>query len=86
MRYALNLSADGRILSATYEKYASENMPIVDALPEGDTSDYIYQDGKYIHAPLPKNEPEHPQKPDNLIDRVSSLEEALEMILNGVTE
>ena len=35
MRYALNLSAEGRILSATYEKYAAKNMPIVDALPEG---------------------------------------------------
>lgn len=84
MRYALNLSAEGRILSATYEKYASENMPIVDTLPEGNTSDYVYQDGKYIHDPLP--EPEQKEKPEDLKDRVAILEEALEMILNGVTE
>lgn len=86
MRYALNLNADGRILSATYEKYAAENMPIVDALPEGNISDYIYRNGEYIHDPLPKTEPEQPKQPDDLSDRIASLEEALEMILNGVTE
>ena len=86
MRYALNLSAEGRILSATYEKYAAKNMPIVDALPEGDTSDYIYRNGEYIHDPLPKTEPEQHKQPDDLHDRVASLEEALEMILSGVTE
>lgn len=54
MRYALKLREDGRILSATFEKYATNNMPLVDALPEGDITDYIYQNGKYIHSPLPK--------------------------------
>ena len=56
MRYALNLSEDGRILSVTYETYATENMPLVDALPDGDISDYIYQNGEYIHDPLPEQE------------------------------
>lgn len=56
MRYALNLGEDGRILSATYEKYAAENMPLVDTLPDGYTSDYIYQNGEYIYNPLPKPE------------------------------
>lgn len=53
MKYALNLSADGRILSATYEKYAPADAVLVDELPEGDISDYLYQDGAYIYDPLP---------------------------------
>lgn len=56
-KYALNLGLDGRILSATYEQFAVEGMPIVEALPEGDISDYRYVDGEYIHDPLPKPEP-----------------------------
>lgn len=62
MKYALNLSEDGRILSATYEQYASENMPLVDALPEGDIYEYLYQNGEYIHDPLPK--PEEVEEPN----------------------
>lgn len=56
MKYALNLNEDGRILSATFAEYATENMTLVDTLPEGDISEYIYQNGEYIHAPLPEPE------------------------------
>ena len=52
MRYALNIAEDGRILSATYEKYAWEGTVIVDTLPEGNISDYLYRDGEYIYSPL----------------------------------
>lgn len=53
--YALNIDSDtGRILSATYPEYAAADNVIVDALPEGDISDYLYVDGKYIYEPLPK--------------------------------
>lgn len=54
MKYALNLAEDGRILSATYEKYASEGAVLVDALPDGNIADYRYVDGKYVHDPLPE--------------------------------
>lgn len=84
MRYALNVNESGRILSATFEKYATKKMPLVDALPEGYISDYIYQNGEYIHNPLPKIE--QPEKPVDLSERVAVLEEALGMILSGVTE
>lgn len=57
MKYALNLAEDGRILSATYEEFAFEGMPIVDELPEGDISDYLYTDGEYVYVPLPNPEP-----------------------------
>ena len=51
--YALNLADDKRILSATYEEYATEGMPIVETLPEGNIADYLYVDGEYEYMPLP---------------------------------
>ena len=58
MKYALNLSNENRILSATFEKYASADMVLVDALPEGNIADYLYVNGGYIHDPLPAVEVE----------------------------
>ena len=92
--YALNLDEDGRILSVTYEKYASEDMPIVEEFPEGNSNDYRYVDGEYVHDPLPppEEEPTEPTEP-TLFERVTTLEadatetrEALDMILSGVVE
>ena len=55
MKYALNLSKDRRILSVTYEEYAVKNMPIVEELPDGDVTDYIYnEDGTYTYSPIPE--------------------------------
>ena len=67
--YALNLDADGRILSATYETYAAPGMPIVEVLPDGDITDYQNIDGSYVYDPLPKPDPEL-QEPtaDELLD------------------
>lgn len=56
MKYALNLDTDGRILSATYEEYATENAVLVDELPEGNIYEYLYVNGEYIHDPLPEPE------------------------------
>ena len=53
-KYALNIAEDGRILSATFEKYASENTPLVDTLPDGDISEYRYVNGGYIYDPRPE--------------------------------
>ena len=55
--YALNLDNDGRILSVTYEPFASPGMPIVDSIPEGDVSDWLFVDGRYVYDPLPRPEP-----------------------------
>ena len=57
MKYALNLSADGRILSATFAKYAPAGAVLVDELPEGNIADYRYENGAYFHDPLPVVEP-----------------------------
>lgn len=83
MKYALNLADDGRILSVTFEKYAPADAVLVDERPEGNVSDYLYVDGEYILDPLPK--PERPEEA-TLEGRVGELEEALNMLLSGVTE
>lgn len=57
MKYALNLADNGRILSATYEKYAPVGAVLVDELPKGDIADYLYRDGQYVYDALP--EPKH---------------------------
>ena len=60
--YALNLDgATGRILSATYPEYAAEDNALVEALPEGDISDYLSRDSEYVYVPLPK--PEEVEEP-----------------------
>lgn len=69
-KYAMNLAEDGRILSATYEKYAPDGSVLVDELPEGNLSDYRWQDGAFVYDPLPKPEPE-PEVPSQL-DRVEA--------------
>ena len=53
MKYALNLSSENRILSATFEKYASADAVLVDYLPDGNIVDYLYVNGEYVHESLP---------------------------------
>lgn len=69
-KYALNLAEDGRVLSATFEKYAPPDAVLVDELPEGNLSDYRLQDGAFVYDPLPEPEPE-PETPSQL-DRVEA--------------
>ena len=83
MRYALNVGEDSRILSATFEKFAPVGAVLVNSLPEGNIADYLYQNGEFVYDPLPVVEPE---ETTTIEDRVSELEQALEMILSGVTE
>lgn len=76
MKYALNLSEDNRILSATYEQYAAEDAVLVDELPEGNIADYLYINEEYVYSPLPKPE---------LPEREPTAEEMFNALL-GVTE
>lgn len=54
--FALNLSDDCRILSATLPKYAQPGAITVATLPDGDISDYRYIDGECVYDPLPEEE------------------------------
>ena len=67
MKYALNLSEDGRILSATYPQYAPADAVTVEALPQGDISDYRYGDSQYVYDPLPGPSP-FPAAPRNITE------------------
>lgn len=83
MKYALNLASDGRVLSATYPKYAPEGAVIVDELPEGDLYEYRLVNGEFILDPLPA---ESVEAEPSLEEQINELREALDMILTGVTE
>jgi hypothetical protein len=54
-RFALYLDNENRITGATYEQYASPDLIIVDNLPEGNITDYLYFGGEYLYSPLPDN-------------------------------
>lgn len=90
MKYALNLAAYGRILSATYEQYAPADAVLVDELPTGETEreqdihNWRYNNGEYVYDPLPVPDAVEPQPTNE--ERIAELEEALEMLLSGVTE
>lgn len=73
VKYALSLAEDNRILHATYEEFATDGMPIVDELPEGDIYEYRYVNGEYIHDPLPKPDPEPtPSEDDSVWDELDA--------------
>ena len=67
--YSLNLDAENRILSACVCLDGFEYENIVDALPEGDISDYKYIGGEFVYDPLPEPEPQ-PEEPtsDEILD------------------
>lgn len=56
MKYALNIDENGRILSVTYEEFASDGMPIVEELLDADMADYRYIDNEYVYDPIDKPE------------------------------
>ena len=70
--YALNLANNGRVLSATYPQYAPDGAIIVEILPGGDISDYIYRDGAFLYEPLPRPEPADPETTAE--ERIAALE------------
>lgn len=84
--YVLNLAEDGRILSA-FMKLPNgdyDGMPVVDALPDGMPTDYLYVDGGYKYSPLPVTG--NPEDQPDPMERIAALEEQIEMLLLGVTE
>ena len=57
-KYALNLAEDGRVLSVTFEKYALVGSVLVDSLPDGNLSDYRWQNDVFVLDPPPTPEPD----------------------------
>ena len=84
MRYALNLAEDGHVLSVTFEKYAPADAVLVEEFPDGNVADYRYVDGEFIYDPIPVEE--SPEAERTQEERITELEEALALLLSGVTE
>lgn len=57
IRYALSLDETNRITSYTFEQYADNKAIIVETLPDGNPTDYRYENGEFIHDPRPKPDP-----------------------------
>lgn len=75
MKYALNLNEDNRILSATYEEFATPEMPIVEELPEGDIYEYLYVGGKFVHDPIPAPSAEPEATTDDVLNALLGVTE-----------
>ena len=76
MMYALNLNENNRILSATYDQYASAFQPRVNTLPDGNINDYLYINGEYVYDPLPiPPEPEPEPTADEILNALLGVEE-----------
>lgn len=85
MKYVLNLADDGHILSASFHnEFSPTDAILVDELPEGNVSDYRFTDGECVYDPIPAEEPAEPKASNE--ERITELEEALAMLLSGVTE
>ena len=86
--YALNLSDDGRVLSAAEDQYGADGQPRVATLPEGDLYDYKYVDSEFIYDPLPKSEPsvEEPSVEEDTLSMLVDHEERIIMMELGLTE
>lgn len=56
--YSLNLATDNRVLSVCECIEGMEYDIVVESFPDGDVSDYRYENGEYIHDPLPTPEPQ----------------------------
>lgn len=72
--YALNLDTSGRILSATFAEYATEEMPKVDVLPSNEETDditeFLYVSGEYVYSPKPV--PPEPAPEPSRLDEVEA--------------
>lgn len=53
--YALNIAENNRILSACVVLPSTpEDLPRVDALPDGDINDWLFVNNEFVYDPLPK--------------------------------
>lgn len=87
MKYALNLGDDGRVLSSTFARYAHDGAQFVDALPDGDLSQYRYVDGAFVLDPLQQpEEPEEQPTEELLLELAADHEYRICLIELGVNE
>lgn len=83
-KFALNLAEDNRILSAcvVLPKGNYDGMPIVEELPDGDITDYLYIDNQYVYAPKPVEPAPDPEP--SLESRVAAVESDVENLTAAI--
>lgn len=74
MRIALCLWENNRIHSAwkVLPNGNYDGMPIVEVLPEGDITDYLYINSQYVYDPLPRPEPVEPTPERSVWDELDA--------------
>lgn len=74
MSIALCLLENNRIHSAwkVLPNGNYDGMPIVEVLPEGDISDYLYINSQYVYDPLPRPEPVAPTPERSVWDELDA--------------
>lgn len=83
MTYAIKIAPTGRIMSATYAAYAQPDMIRTDTLPDGDVTEYIYEDGNFVHAPEPKGE--EPTQTNTIEERMATVEAEVAALREDMT-
>lgn len=78
----LNLGEDGRVLSAAISEFVPDGMTKIDALPEGDVSNYRLVGGEYVYDPLPL--PDEGEEIPTLESRIKTLETTQTNILDAI--
>lgn len=87
MKYALNLDENGRILSATFEQFAPIDAIVVEALPDGNISDYLYVGGEYVYEPISVEEQKvEPDAQDDTDAMLVDHEYRMTLLELGITE
>lgn len=62
----LNLGQDGRILSAAFRNDGSCGAVAVAELPDGDITQYRYEEGVFVYDPLPQQDQQIPTQLDRI--------------------
>ena len=82
----INIAPDGRVLSACEYGCCAppEGAVEVDALPEGDISEYIYSGGVYTHSPVEQESTPQLTDVEKLRIRIAANEDATTAIMDLV--
>lgn len=86
--YALNLGEDTRVLSVCPCIDGQTYDNVVDSFPNGNVTEYRYENGEFIHDPLPKPEPtaQEPTAEEDALSMIVDHEYRLTLLELGVTE
>lgn len=87
-KYSLNLGENGRIMSVCVCLEGQKYENVVDSFPDGDVTEYRYENGEFIHEPQPTPEPQptEPTAEEDALSMIVDHEYRLTLLELGVTE